>query len=69
MQPQPTEKEIQFILDAISEYLTVKVHCRHLVSADTTQQSCRHGSEVSTAVYSLAVSAPEMNAINALYCW
>ena len=25
MQPQPTEKEIQFILDAISEYLTVKV--------------------------------------------
>ena len=25
MRPQPTEKEIQFILDAISEYLTVKV--------------------------------------------
>ncbi len=25
MQPQPTEKEIQFILDAIAEYLTVKV--------------------------------------------
>ena len=24
MQPQPTEKEIQFILDAIAEYLTVK---------------------------------------------
>jgi len=26
MKPQPTEAEIQFILDAISEYLTVKVH-------------------------------------------
>ena len=26
MQPQPTEKEIQFILDAIAEYLTVKVN-------------------------------------------
>ena len=25
MKPQPTEAEIQFILDAISEYLTVKV--------------------------------------------
>ena len=25
MQPQPTEKEIQFILEAIAEYLTVKV--------------------------------------------
>ena len=24
MKPQPTEAEIQFILDAISEYLTVK---------------------------------------------
>lgn len=25
MKPQPTEAEVQFILDAISEYLTVKV--------------------------------------------
>ena len=25
MQPQPTEKEIHFILEAIAEYLTVKV--------------------------------------------
>ena len=25
MAPQPTEAEIQFILDAISDYLTVKV--------------------------------------------
>lgn len=28
MTPQPTEAEIQFILDAISEYLTVKVGLR-----------------------------------------
>lgn len=28
MRPQPTEEEIQFILDAIAEYLTVKVRTR-----------------------------------------
>ena len=32
MQPQPTEKEIQFILDAIAEYLTVKVSIFSLVA-------------------------------------
>ena len=32
MKPQPTEAEIQFILDAISEYLTVKVQ---LLPADS----------------------------------
>lgn len=33
MQPQPTEKEIQFILDAIAEYLTVKVRRSDVMSA------------------------------------
>ncbi|KAL3143712.1 hypothetical protein ABBQ32_003553 [Trebouxia sp. C0010 RCD-2024] len=33
MRPQPTEKEIQFILDAISEYLTVKVRRSDVMSA------------------------------------
>ena len=32
MQPQPTEKEIQFILDAIAEYLTVKARLNLLPS-------------------------------------
>lgn len=32
MQPQPTEKEIQFILDAIAEYLTVKASLNLLPS-------------------------------------
>ena len=38
MQPQPTEKEIQFILDAIAEYLTVKVSsgCK-----SSMHQSCK----------------------------
>lgn len=33
MRPQPTEQEIQFILDAISEYLTVKVRRSDVKSA------------------------------------
>jgi glycerol-3-phosphate dehydrogenase len=33
MRPQPTEEEIQFILDAISEYLTVKVRRSDVKSA------------------------------------
>lgn len=33
MRPQPTEDEIQFILDAISEYLTVKVRRTDVKSA------------------------------------
>lgn len=33
MQPVPTEEEIQFILDAISEYLTVDVRRSDVMSA------------------------------------
>ena len=33
MKPQPTEAEIQFILDAISEYLTVKVCTLRIIHA------------------------------------
>lgn len=33
MRPQPTEEEIQFILDAIGEYLTVKVRRGDVKSA------------------------------------
>ena len=39
MRPQPTEKEIQFILDAISEYLTVKVS--PVVAADPSMHGVR----------------------------
>ena len=33
MRPQPTEAEIQFILDAIAEYLTVEVRRSDVLSA------------------------------------
>ena len=40
MKPQPTEAEIQFILDAISEYLTVKVRSSALLPSPTFS-ACR----------------------------
>jgi len=60
MQPQPTEKEIQFILDAIAEYLTVKARLNLLPSClkFLTFENSLHGANRQQRLLAVLQHAP-----------